>query len=431
MKELNLTEDQKQIAALAKEFFQKEIDQKRLNQIVASIEQMDTIEEIRKVQPLDVIEKFHDVGLRQLAVPMKYGGTEPDTGRNMLRTIVAEEAGYWGGLVAANLLTSQWFFCPIMSTNIYIKEEQAEWFFNEFISHPTYALGGTVSEPSGMTDILLPYMEPGYTMKTKAEKNGDEWVVNGDKAFSSDAGVADLILLGTRTNPTGDPSNSFSFFWVKRDTPGITMELNKFIATGLAANVQTHYDNVRIPEVQMMGEPNYGGELGYSIGESCFEVKWMHVPMIVGYMRKLYEDMVQYAKERIVGGRPMIEHTNIAALLGEAAIDLEALRSLIYRSATKTDERQDRGGPIDGFWNYAIWNFWKRKSIKFCQIAMEVYGGIVNSQELPYESFARFVYMIQPAGATTTMEAIMGSMQYNKHTLESQFWRINNKLEIT
>lgn len=419
--ELTLTEEQKQIKALAKEFFQKEIDQKKFKEIIEKVERTDSIEELRAIQPDLELKKMHEVGLRQLAVPMKYGGTEPETGRNVLRTIVAEEAGYWGGMTAANLMTSAWFFCPIMSTNTYVKEEQREWFFSEFMNNPALLTGATVSEPSGMTDILLPYMEPGYTMKTTAVKDGDEWIINGDKMFSSDGGIADINIVGTRTNPDGDPSNSLTFFWVHRDQPGVTMKINKFPAASLAGNVQTHYENVRVPEVQMMGQPNYGGELGYSIGESAFEVKWMHVPLFVGGMQRLYEQMVQYAKERIVGGRPIIEHTNIAAVLGEAAIDLETLRSLCYRAAVATDIRQEKGGPINGFWNLAVWNFWKRTAWRFCQIASEVYGGIVNSKELPFEGFFRFVFMVQPAGATTTMEAIMSSMAYNNHVIESMF----------
>ena len=102
--------------------------------------------------------------------------------------------------------------------------------------------------------------------------------------FSCDAGIADLVHLGARTNPEGDPGNSWSFFWVKTaETPGITMKINKFIAASLAGNVQTHYENVRVPEVQMIGRPNYGGERGYSIGETAFEVKSMHVPPFCGW----------------------------------------------------------------------------------------------------------------------------------------------------
>ena len=419
--ELELTEEQKQIKAMTKEFFQKEIDQELVKEVIEKAEKAETVEELRAAQPLDLLKKMHDVGLRQLAIPRKYGGTSPESGNNVLRTIVTETAAYYGGMMGANLLTNAWYFCPPVATNKYVTEEQREWFFSEFISNPTLQTGATVSEPSGMTDILLPYLEPGSAMKTTSYKDGGEWVINGDKMFSSDAGVADLFHVGTRSNPDGDPSNSWTFFWVRKDTPGVTMNINKMITVSASGNVQTHYENVRVPEIQMMGQPNYGGEKGYSIGESVFETKWMHVPIFLGGMQKLYEDMVEYAKERVVGGRPIIQHSNVAALLGEAIISLEALRSLIYRTAIATDKRVAEGGPINGFWNLAVWNLFKSTAWRFCAIGSEVYGGMASTKNLPWEGFTRFVYMVYPAGSTPMMEAIHASMEYNNHPLGSQF----------
>src|SRR4030042_5031948 len=126
--ELDLTEEQKQIKSLVKEFYQREVDPKRMADIVSKVAKVETVEELRDLQPLDLIAKLHDVGLRQLAVPKKYGGTAPETGGNLTRLVAGEEAGYWGGLGGGDLLTNCWFFCTTIATSTYVTEEQKEWF---------------------------------------------------------------------------------------------------------------------------------------------------------------------------------------------------------------------------------------------------------------------------------------------------------------
>ena len=426
--DFELTEEQKQIKALVRDLCKREVDQKQMLNIIRKNDAAKTIEEIRANFPHDLEEKAHNAELLTIGIPTRYGGPGPDTDPNMAITIAKEEAGYSGGL-AAWFLVGPDFTVQAMRVNPYFTDEQREQRFAKALEYCRVktTVSHSITDPggpggSGGVDIHLPYDEGGsQILQVTARKDGDEWVINGDKMFSSDAGVADLFHVGTRTDKTGDPGTAWTFFWVKKDTPGVTMKINKMVTVSASGNVQTHYENVRVPEIQMMGQPNYGGEKGYSIGETVYETKWMHVPMFLGGMQRMYEQMVEYAKERVVGGRAMIEHSNIAALLGEAIIDLEALRSLIYRTAILTDRRQEQGGPINGFWNLAVWNFFKRKAWRFCQIGSEVYGGIASSVDLPLEGFTRFVYMVLPAGSTPSMEATKASMEYNKHPIASQF----------
>jgi alkylation response protein AidB-like acyl-CoA dehydrogenase len=77
--DFSLTEEQKHIKALVKQFCQREVDQKRLEEIAATTLEAWTVEELRAVYPYDLLEKLHKVGLRQLQIPVKYGGTAPET----------------------------------------------------------------------------------------------------------------------------------------------------------------------------------------------------------------------------------------------------------------------------------------------------------------------------------------------------------------
>ena len=95
--DFSFTEEQKQLKALAKEFCQREADMERFAEIGTKTCEARTVEELRAVFPYDLLEKLHQVGLRQLSVPQEYGGTAPETDVNLTLTMAAEEVGYWGG----------------------------------------------------------------------------------------------------------------------------------------------------------------------------------------------------------------------------------------------------------------------------------------------------------------------------------------------
>ena len=134
--DFSLNEEQKQIMALVKQFCQREVDHKRLEEIATKTCESRTVEECRAVYPYDLLEKLHKVGLRQLQIPVKYGGTAPETDVNLTLTIAAEEMGYWGGRMVDPLMIP-WLFLRAIATNIYVTEEQREWIFSRFITNQT------------------------------------------------------------------------------------------------------------------------------------------------------------------------------------------------------------------------------------------------------------------------------------------------------
>lgn len=407
--DFTLTEEQKQIKVLVKEFCEREIDPKDAVKLVDKITKAQTLAELRAAQPLHLLEKAHKVGLRQLGVPKKYGGTAPDSEGNVTRVLAIEQLGYSGGPMSF-LLGFTWGECNIVAKNPYFTEEQRGWFFSQYMGNPTFCMGATVSEPAGSTDIHLPYDEPGVAGKVFAHKDGNEWVINGDKMFSSGGGVADLFMVEARTNKEGPISESATCFWVRKDTPGVTMTINKLIAVELGGNVQTNYDNVRVPEIQVMGQVNKG----YNVFEWFFATKWLVVAGLLGHMQKLYEDVRDYAKERVQGGKPLIQHSAIAAMLGDMGTQLEALRAFIHKAAWEADQWESIGGvPLNLFWPQGCFYLYKMLSWHFCEIAGEVYGGIGLSVDLPLESFVRHAFGFRPGGCTPMINSVKCSNQYD------------------
>jgi alkylation response protein AidB-like acyl-CoA dehydrogenase len=396
--DFELTEEQKSIKALVREFCKREVDANRLQEIADAAADATSVEEVRANVPYDLLEKANEIGLRQLTVPERYGGAGAGW---LTRVIAAEEAGYWSSAMA-RLLSIMWKYSADMAVSG--TKEQQDWFFSQIMENPRLYLAAAISEPDGSTDIFLPYNEPGVAMRTLAHKEGYEWVINGNKMYCSGGAGADLILVSVRTDKNGPITESMSQFWVEKDTPGLEMTLNKLIAADMTGNVQIHFDNVRVPERNLVGEVNKAWKMMSSRVGGMFT----HYAGLLGASQRIYELMKDYAKERIGGGRPIFEHTNIGAMIAEARINLEATRALFYRAAWQADhEEQTTGsGAVDPFWGYACNYYYKKMALRFCEIGAEVYAGMAIVKGMPFESYIRYLYGIHHGGSTPNMNLI-------------------------
>jgi len=398
---------------LVRQFCKREVDLKRLEELSAEAAKARTVPELRAAYPYDLLEKLHDAGLRQLPVPAKYGGTAPDSDVNLTLTVACEEAGYSGG-PAAGLLMIPWIFLRAIATNRYVTEAQRQWIFSRFMQNPRLVIATSVGEPAGGTDIHLPYDEGGGSiLKVTARRDGGEWVINGDKMFSSNCGAADLIMVAARTDKEAPVSQAMTFFWIPADAPGVTRTPNRMMVVEFGGNCQIYFDNVRVPESNLIGEVNKG----FSVIESFFQAHLPGISCHLGVMQRIYEQTREYAKQRIGGGKPLIKHSSIASKLGEMAVNLEALRALIYRSAWEIDQVEKAGGRPLGesnwFWFTASYSFFKQVSWRFCELATDIYGGMSASADLPISSFVRQIYYVRAAGLTVSSELIRAGWDYD------------------
>jgi len=404
--DFEITEEQKQINALIKEFCEREIDEKRMAELAEKAATAKTVEELRNLQPLDLMEKCHEVGLRQLCIPEEYGGGGFTHASNVTRAIAGEQAGYYGGL-GAHVMVVPWQHCQIIATGNATRE-QLDWYFKRYMEDPHLEYHVTGSEPEESVTIHTGQDVPGGTMKVLARKDGDEWVINGDKLFSTLGGVVDLNLCFARTEE-GPIKESMTAFLIQTDTPGISYTLNRLVSQGTQGNAQTSYDNVRVPDSQRVGEVNRG----YYVLERLMAG---HLAMMAGSiarMQKLYEQIRDYAKERIAGGKPVIQHTHIDAILGEVAASLEAQRAFTYKGCWEMDQQEKAGKPVSLFWAQAAVYLRKDLSWRLAQAAHAVYGGMVGSLDLPFEGFLRGMYGSLCAGTPHPMNAIRSSWYYD------------------
>jgi len=398
-----LTEEQKQIKALIKDFFRREqINVQQAREINDRALFLKTAEEYQALVPhwSFLTDKLFEVGLAQLAVPTKYGGGgfERDL---MTLTIAAEEASYYSegaGMTVGGMIPS---FIALEGT-----EEQQDWFFPQYMEkHIRTAL--TVSEPTGATDEHMPYDEGGNTvLRTYAYKDGNEWVINGQKMWGSLVAIADLILVAARTDKEAPVSQAMSLFWVPRDVPGLTIIPNRLATIG--SNCQSFWDNVRVPENRILGEVNKG----FRVLQTQMQQVLLLWAGTIGRTQSLYEQLREFTKERVQGGKPLIKHSYVTAMLGQIATDIDATRNLVYRAAWEIDKARQARVPTNMYWTavsaFQAKNMWMRVA----NIASDLWGSLGATIDMPLHSYWQSALLSINGSTTRSGNAMKAAAEY-------------------
>ncbi|MEO0247665.1 MAG: acyl-CoA dehydrogenase family protein [candidate division WOR-3 bacterium] len=408
--DFRLSEEQEIVRGLIKRFG-REINKEELVLTLRQQAKAQTVEELKASFPYKILEKLHDLGLRQLAIPQEFGGTSPIHQVNVTLTMAAEELGYWAGPVVG-LVIIPWIFLRTIAVNKYVNREQKHWIFKKFLDDPHFIIATAVSEPESASDIHLPYDEGGKNiLKTKAVKKANGWIVDGVKSYCSAGGVANYIMVATRTEEEAPVSEACTFFWIPSDAKGVHLKPHNMLVTDFGGNCEVVLNDVFVPDENMLGIRGRG----FSIIKSFFNSHLPGIAGILGFIRKTYEFLRDYAKQRIAGGKPLIQHSATASKLGEMITDITACRMLIYRAAWEIDQAQERGLPDENlFWFASAYGYFKKISLKFCNLATTILGGMSTSFDLPLADLLTHVYYIQAAGLTREIDYMIANRDYDK-----------------
>src|SRR5688500_1073782 len=271
----SLTEEQKALRALAREFAEKEIRPR-----AAEYDEHST-------HPADVIAKAHDLGLMNVHVPEEYGGLGLPGIAGML---VGEELSWGCAGMAVSIVANTLGAAPVMLAGS--DEQKREW-LPPLVDEPILCSFG-LSEPDAGSDVAR--------IKTTAERRGDEYVLNGSKTFISNAGHAPWTVVFATTDPSKG-HRGLSAFVVPMDTDGVSIEkhLDKMgqRATDTSAFALT---DVRVPAANRLGEE---GE-GFKIAMKTLDFTRPGTAIgAVGVARAAYELAVDYSRERVQFGQPI------------------------------------------------------------------------------------------------------------------------------
>jgi alkylation response protein AidB-like acyl-CoA dehydrogenase len=193
---------------------------------------------------------------------------------------------------------------------------------------------------SGEITMWLGYSEPGAgsdlgSVRTLAVEDGDDYVLNGQKCWSSGAHKADYSWMIVRTDPDARKHRGMSYFIVDNNSPGITMRPVINILGDHSFN-EVFLDNVRVPKENLIGEKNKG------FYHLMTALDYERVTLVgIGGFRRMFEELVDYVKDNSHNGQPLAQNQSIREKLAEIATNIEIGYMLFWRTAEMLDKGQD------------------------------------------------------------------------------------------
>jgi alkylation response protein AidB-like acyl-CoA dehydrogenase len=317
--DFSLNEDQRAWQMKARQFAQVEIRPLSLKR--------DRITDPRETFDWDIIRKGSKLGFRTLAVAKKWGGHGADL---VTQAIVMAELAKADSAISKTF-SQCWKWSQLITT--ICTPEQQERFIRPFIEDDTYLLGAAQTEPNASSDNRLPpENDPRSGWKLKAERHGDEWILNGEKCLIANGGVGKLFFVNTRTDPNVSIKLGTTTFLVPSSTPGFRVG-KVFNKNGwrFYQNAELIFENARVPHANLVGEVN-GGVKARSRDLSQFGDIELAANAL-GICDAAVEMAMQYAQTRSRQSRPLAGHQTIQLRLSEMHVLTEALRSFVLRTA--------------------------------------------------------------------------------------------------
>ncbi|HUQ75823.1 MAG TPA: acyl-CoA dehydrogenase family protein [Burkholderiales bacterium] len=270
----------------------------------------------RKI-PREIWKRFAALGWQGLSVPNEYGGSGADVSTAAVFT--EELARRFPSLATDWLLVS-------MTARI-LRESGSAKQKAELL--PRLAAGDFLmsfgmSEPGGGTDVLA--------LKTRASLQGGEWVVRGQKLYTSFADDADAILVLCRTDPAPDAKRArgLSLILTPRNQPGVQVRRLELMGQRAACTCEVFLDDARAPADAVVGEQGRGW---YTLLRSLDEERILCAAMYVGITAAALEQALQYARDRSAFGRPIGAFQAVQHPLADIATELEQIRLLTAKAA--------------------------------------------------------------------------------------------------
>jgi alkylation response protein AidB-like acyl-CoA dehydrogenase len=184
------------------------------------------------------------------------------------------------------------------------------------------------SEPEAGSDLA--------SLKCRAVKDGDDWVINGDKIWTSNAHRSEWCILLARTDPAAPKHKGISFFLVDMETPGITVQPIINMANVHSFN-QVFFEDVRVPKSALLGQENQGWYIGAMTLD--FERSSL-VAAAVSMAKRGLDDLIEYCKETKVNGRSLLDKPLVRHKLAEIAIEIEVGKYMVYRVVSQQARKE-------------------------------------------------------------------------------------------
>ncbi len=321
--EFALNDGQREWQMKAREFAEKEIRPISLAR--------DQIADPAATWDWEIIRKGSKLGFRTLGVPKNWGGPGADL---VTQCIVMAELAR-GDSAISKAFSQNWKWSQLIA--VACSKDQQERFLKPFIADDTYMLGGARTEPNvGSDHRMPPNNDPKTGFRLKAERDGDHWVLNGEKTFIANGSVGKLFFVSARTDFKRPVTAGSTEFLVPTSTPGFRIG-KKFNKAGwrFYQNAELIFENARIPHANIVGEVNGGWQARTSDPSQFNDLEL--AANAVGVCDATNEAALACVKSRQQGGRPLAEQQIVQLKLAEMQMLSEALRAYVMRTAWERD----------------------------------------------------------------------------------------------
>jgi acyl-CoA dehydrogenase len=367
-----LTDEQKALRALAREFAEKEIRPR-----AADYDEHST-------HPADVIAMAHELGLMNAHIPAELGGPELSGFDGML---IGEELSWGCAGIAVSIVGNVLGIVPLLIAGT---DEQRRRFVAPLVDEPLLC-SFALTEPNAGSDVS--------GIRTTATRQGDEYVISGSKMFITNAGHAAWLVVFASTDKTKG-HRGLSAFVVPTDLDGVVVErhLDKMgqRATDTSA---VAFQEVRVPAENRLGEEGDGFKIAM---RTLDFTRPGTAAGAVGVAQAAYDYAVAYAKERVQFGQPIAMHQGVNFLVADMATEIEAARLLVWQAAWLHD--QGKRATLQS--SYAK-RFAADTAMKVTTDAVQIFGGYGYIKEYPVEKLMRDAKLFQIYEGTSQIQRLV------------------------
>jgi acyl-CoA dehydrogenase len=334
--------------------------------------------------PDDYIKALMDASLHTVMIPEEYGGMGLGVRE---ASVIVEEMHRSGGV--GSMIHGQMFMMGILARHG--SEQQKRKFLSEVVAGRMRLQSFSVTEPNAGTDTSK--------ITTKAWKEGSEWVVKGQKVWTSRFDHADAFIVFARTSPPKDPAKPFQglscFIVDKREVDPKQYTSRKIDAMFNHHTYEVFYDDMRIPEDSIIGEEGKGFKY---LLDGLNAERVIISAECIGDGRWFIEKAVKYANERVIFGRPIGANQGVQYPIARGYAHLEAANALRWKAAEMFDRHEHCGAEANMAKMLASEASWE-----LANACMQTHGGFGLAREYHIERKFRENRVFQIAPISTNM----------------------------
>ena len=370
--DLSLTEEQEALAQTARDFTRKEI--------IPRAAHFDETGEF----PKEILKKAWETGLMNVEIPEAYGGLG---GSCLDNCLVQEEVSFGCSGINTSMAANSLGATPLVIAGT---DEQKQKFLTRLTKEFSFC-AYCCSEPDAGSDVA--------GMRTRVTKHGDEYVLNGQKRWITNGGVAGFYTVFATFDPAMK-HKGIACFVVDANTPGVKPGRKENKMGQRASNTtDVIFEDVKLPKSALVG-PEDGG---FKIAMKTFDKSrpWI-AATAAGVIRRSLEESRAYALERKTFGVPIAQHQAVQFMLAEMAIAYESTRLLTHKAAWLVDK-----GDLSSIVSSYAKAYGADAAMRCSTDAVQIFGGYGYTKEYPVEKLMRDAKLLQIYEGTSQIQRIV------------------------